>query len=531
MNKQVYRYKDIKDKILKGLDLIADPIRQTISPKGRNVIFESDRGDFVSTNDGATLAKNISVSDPIENAIISIVKSASLKSNTEAGDGTSTSIVLSQILIREGLKLIDNGMNPMDVKKELERIGEEVVKKIKERAIKVKNDKEIEQVAMISSNSDSKIAKDVVRVVKIVGEDGMVFLEKNNKVETEIEEDNGFVISEPLFSPELRNNPRGFTANYKDVPVLITDKRLYYPEEAETIIKTVLMNGHKAVVVVARDFIGQAPNVFIANHTQGNCSVLLIKDSRVTEKDNQPLDDLAVYLGGKVISEKAGSLVNNLTIDDFVFCDKAFADGVKSILTSKNKTNKKLATRVKALKKELAKDKDDESLKKRIASLTNGMVTVRVGGNTAIEVQERAYRYEDAIHAARAAIKDGYLVGGGVTMMSLYSSIDTPSEMIPLLKKLCEANVRQIAENCGEHPDSIVENTKIANIGKKTWTFGYNALTGQVEDLLKAGVIDPAKVTEMAIRNSISVASQIISSDFLILHEEDGGDEDNKNDK
>lgn len=529
MNKQVHRYKDIREKILSGVDLIADPIRETISPKGRNVIFENDNGDYISTNDGVTIAKNISVSDPIENAILTIIKSASLKSNTEAGDGTSTSVVLSQILIKEGLKLIDNGMNPMDVKRELERIGEDVIKKLQAKAVKIKNDTELQQVAMISSNSDEQIAKDAVKVVKIVKEDGMVFLEKNNKVETEIEEDTGFMIEEPLFSPELRNNPRGFSANYKDVPVLITDKRLYYPEEAESILKTVLMNGHKSVVVVARDFIGQAPNVFIANHVKGICSVLLIKDSRITEKNNECLEDLAVYLGGKVISEKTGSLVDNLTMDDFVLCDKAFADGAKSILTSRLKKNRKLDIRVKALKKELAKDKEDSDLQKRIASLTNGMVTVKVGGNTAIEVQERAYRYEDAIHAARAAMKDGYLIGGGVTMMSLTNEIDVLHEMIPLFRKFCEANVRQIAENCGEHPDSIVANTQNSNKNKKlkTWVYGYNALSGQVEDLLKAGVIDPARVTEMAVRNSISVASQIISSNFLILHEEDIDVDDN----
>lgn len=530
MSKKVYRYKDIQTQILRGVDLIADPIRQTISPKGRNVIFENERGDYVSTNDGVTIAKNLSVSEPVENAIISIIKAASLKSNTEAGDGTSTSVVLSQVLVKEGLKLVDNGMNAMDVKKNLEEMGEAIIKKLKERSIKIKNDSELEQVALVSSNSDAKIAKDVVRVAKIVGEDGMVFLEKNNKVETEIEEDNGFVIEDGMFSPELRNNPRGFSATYKEAPVLITDKRLYYAEEAETIIKTVLMHGHKSVVVVARDFIGQAPNVFIANHTQGNCSVLLVKDSRVSDKNNECLEDLSTYLGGKVISEKTGSLVDNLTIDDFVFCDKAFADGVKSIFTSKLKKNKKLDVRVKALKKELAKDKDDEYLKKRVASLTNGMVTIKVGGNTAIEVQERAYRYEDAVHAARAAMKDGYLVGGGVTMLSLITEIPVRPEMVPLLRRFCEANTRQIAENCGEHPDSIVTTTRNTNLNnrKKVWVYGYNAASGVVEDLLKSGVIDPAKVTEMAVRNSISVASQIISSDFLILEDEDGEDSSDK---
>lgn len=523
MNVKVHRYEEVKSKILHAVDLICDPVIETISPKGRNVIFESAAGEFASTNDGVTIAKSINVKDAIENAIIQIIKFSSLKTNTEVGDGTSTSILLSKVLIKEGFKLIENGWNPMEVKRAYENMSDELIERLKAKAIKIKTDKDLLNIARISSNDDEDIAEDVVKIVKVVGENGMVFLDDNNKPETEIEESIGFQVPIGLFSPDLRNSPRSLNAVYKNVPVLITDKRVYYEEEAETILKTVMMAGHKQVVIVARDFIGPSVNVFLANHNQGVCQVLLVKDDRVTEKDNDTLLDLAIYLGGKVISEKSGSLVDNLEFSDFVFAERAFADGNKTIIASSKKKNKALKDRVSTLKAELEKNKQNDYLKKRVASLTSGMVTVKVGGNTKPELMERAYRYEDAIQASRAALKDGYLVGGGVALMSLFD--ETPfddGEIKSVFKKFCEASVRQIALNCGAHVDSIVNTTLTLNTVKghnKQWKHGYNAVTGNVEDLLKSGVTDPYKVTEMAIRNSISVASQIISSNFLIVQD------------
>lgn len=524
MNKQVLRYKDVKDKILHAVDTIADPIRETISPKGRNVIFESKQGEYISTNDGVTIAKNITVKDPVENAIISIIKHSALKTNTEVGDGTSTTILLSQILIKEGLKLIDNGWNQMDVKRYFESVGKKILDVLKSKAIPVQTDEELRNVAKVSANYDEEIAKNVVKIARAAGEFGMVFLDENNKPETEVEENLGFQIESGLFAPELRNTPGGFAANYKNVPVLITDKRIYYPEEAETILKTVLLAGHKSVVIVARDFIGQSVNTFITNHTKGVCQILLVKDPQVTEKDNDTLQDLAVYLGGTIISEKTGSLVDNLEFGNFAMAERVFADGVKTIIGGGQKKNRALDERIAALKSELAKDKENESVKKRIASLTSGMVTVKVGGSTKVEVLERLYRYEDAIHAARAALKDGYLIGGGVTLMSIFPTLlPGNGEIEAVFKKFCEGNTRQVAANHGGvHIDALITDILNKNIdgrGRKYWKYGFNAVTGEIEDMEKAGIIDPYKVTDMAVRNSLSVAAQIISSNFLIVNE------------
>jgi len=513
-NKQIHRFSDIRDKIMHAVDTF-DPVKETMSPMGRNVLFEDNQGRIFSTNDGATIVKNINVKDPIENAIIEIIKGSSLKTNSAVGDGTSTSVLLSQIMIKEGLKMVDSGMNPMELKKKLSDFGAKLSSELKNNAILVKNDKDLYNIAYISANNDKEIAEKVARIIKVAGTDGMIFLENNQEPVTEIIEDTGFIIQQGLLAPELRTDPQKFAALYNNVPVLITDKRLYYKAEAEAIMSTALSAGHTKLVVIARDFLGESLSSFMANHLQGKISLLLVKDPKATDVDRESLHDIADYLDGKVIMEKAGDLVGNISFEDFVFAEKVYADPGKTIIVTKNPKNKSLKNRISAIRQELKKDKENKDLKRRLASLTNGMVTVKVGGNTQIETAENVYRYEDSINATRAAMQDGYLVGGGLAILNAFNSIkkDIEPELLPSLRKFCEANIRQIALNCGKHPESILEQT----IPKKN--YGYNAMSDKVEDLLKAGVVDPFKVTENAVNNSISVANQIISSNFLIVEE------------
>lgn len=515
MTKKIYPYSEIKEKILQAVDIIADPVRQTLSPKGGNVIFQDDRGSPIQSNDGATIARAITVKDQVQDTIISIIKASSLKTNTEAGDGTTTSVLLSQVLIKQGFKLIEDGMNPIVLKKKLEDMGEKLIAKIKQSIIKVKSDDDLINIATISANNDKSIAKYVVDVVKFAGQNGMIFIEPNNTVDTEIQKEPGFKINSGMLTPDLRNNPASFTATYKNVPVFITDKRIYYREEAETILKEAIKAGHKSVVVVARDFIGEAPATFIANHSKKVINVLLVKDNSVTETNSENLDDLALYLNGKVIKEKSGSLVNNITQEDFVIANQVYSDGEKTIFTPLTIGLKGVADLVKTLEKELEKDKDNNKLKERISALTSGTTTIKVGGATQLEQTEKIYRYEDAINATRAAMKDGYLIGGGVTLLNSYMKKQFDSDIQPLVKRYTEASIRQIAENCGKHEDTVLETILKAKDDK----FGYNALTDTYGNLLEEGVVDPYKVTEMAIMNSISIANVILSSKFLIVNE------------
>lgn len=522
MNKLTFERKEVKDKILSGLDFISNPVISTLSPRGMNVLIETEDGNHILTNDGVTIAKNISSEDQIEQSIIEIVKEAALRTNVEVGDGTTTTILLSQILIKEALKLIEDGHSWIDVRDQLNSFAEELIKTIEKEKILVKNDKSLLEVATTSANNDKEIAKYVLEAIKVAREDGMIFIDGNNKKETEVNKDLGFMIKCGVQYQELFVDNKGIVI-FKNTPVLITDKKLYYAEEAETILRTVVKEGYKNVVVVAKDIMGEALNVFITNHSKGIIQVMLVKDVNVTDKDTTSLHDLAIYLGGKVISDKVGSLVNKLTEKDFVIINQAYSDVNKTLFTPKALASKELKERIKTLQDELEKDKENKTLKSRIASLTTGIVTIKVGGNTPLELREKVYRYEDAINATRAAMRYGYLPGGGTSLLRAYRALQGHCSRSPdyatLFKRYCESIVRQIAKNCGKHEDTVLE--KVYAGKGEVYGFGYNALTDKYEDLLKAGIVDPFRVIEMSIRNSVSVACIIISIDHYIINKQE----------
>lgn len=519
MNKLIFKFEDIKDKLKEAVNIIADPIRQTLSPMGSNVLYEDARGDQYVTNDGVTIAKSINVKDPIHNAIIEVIKQPALQTNHTVGDGTTTSILLSQVLIMESLKLLDEGMNRMKLKQNLENMGEKIKARLKTKAKKVVKPADVFQVAKISANNDDVIAKDVVRVVEVAGPDGMVFIEPHHKIKTELIEEVGFNVDSPL-NPALGGT--GFSVIYDNIPTLITDKNLYYREEAETILKTVLKSGWDKVAIVAKDFTGKALPYFVSNHENGIVKVLLIKDPSITATDSSSASDLATYLGGTLFTDKQGKIVDKLTPKDFVMAKKIISNRAKTLILTANKDNDNLKALVENMKAEIEKSKDDKELKKRLSAITTGMVTVKVGGRTPIEVQERMFRYEDSVNAARAAIKDGYLVGGGLSLLDSFKDVDH-GVMKNVARRFCESSVRQIAENCGKHIPSILEQT----IPKEYW--GYNAKTDKFCNLLEAGVLDPYKVTEMAVDNSISIAIHLLTSGYFILNDIEDYNKNNNN--
>lgn len=512
---------EIRERIFVAIDNINDPIRQTLSPQGGNVVYEDAHGSTNITNDGATIIKNLSFEDPFEQQILDIVRNASLKTNVEAGDATSTTVLLTSILVKEGLRLIESGWNSMELKKEYEKFADRMIERLRKNAKKIKNDKDLYYIAHISANNDAEIAENVVKTVKVAGQDGMVFIEPSNSADTEIIEDTGFNIKQGMFTPELAT--KGFSAAYLDVPVLITDKKLYYAQEAETILNTCLKNGYREVVVIASDFIGEALPFFVANHTKGNIRCLLVKEPTLAKNTGIVLEDLAVYLGGSVVSEKSGKIVDTLTIDQFVMAKRVISDGAKTIISRDIKeSNVALEKRIKELKKETKKlgtsdSSEHTTLKERLASLTSGMVTIRVGGHTPIVVNEKIFRYEDAVNATRVAVKHGFLVGGGLAMLQAYTEggfEKGDKELAKVYRKVGEANIRQIAENCGLSPELVIDN--VMQMRHNNPNMGYNALTGCYDDLLENGVIDPLLAEEMAIRNAADVAGAIVSSGYFI---------------
>lgn len=502
---------EIRDKIANALRLITEPVVQTLSPKGRNVMYED--GGISQTNDGVTIAKQISSDDPFEQAIIEVVRQGALSTNRDAGDGTTTTTMLTNIMTNGGLKIVDDGVNPMVLSKELTAFGEKLIANL--NPIEIKDDEQLHNIARISSNNDEEIAKDVLDIVKTAGEDGMVFIEAHNKENTVVEKDTGFIVDGGLFSPEYAQN-QGMIAQFEDCAVLICDKRIYYEEEAETILRVAIEAGINQLVIVARDFIGKSINVFSANHQKNPAvKLILIKDVNANETSPQSLTDLSVYLGGTLITERTGKLVNNLKPEDFSRAKKVYANPQRAVISTNIVDNPDLDKRIKALKDEKDKDDSDKEVNRRLSALTNGMVTVKVGGQTLIQVQEKIFRYEDAINATRSAMKHGYLPGGGLALLNAFKPEEHPVELVPLFRKYCEAPIRQIAKNCGEHEESVIQGC-IPMIG-----VGYNARTGVHEDLLQAGVIDPYKVLELAIRNSISVANVILTTEYYIVVNKD----------
>lgn len=519
MDKVIYKAEDIRKEIQEGIDFIVNPVASTIGPRGRNVFFETPGGDRFLTNDGVTIAKNLSTSNHIQDTFVEAIRQASLNTNSQGGDGTSSTIVLTGVLTKECLKLIDEGHSWIEIRDVINNMKTKLLERIEKNKILVDGKKGIKEVATISANNDKEIADIVVKAIDVAGQDGMIFLEGNNKPTTEIQEDLGFMIKSGVMFQELFVQPGKQTVVFQDVPVLLTDKKIYYAEEAETILRTALDAGYKEVVVVARDFMGEALNTFIANHNKDVVKVMLVR-ADVSDSGSEQLSDLAVYIGGTVVSEKVGSLVNKIKPEDFVVVTQAFSDPTKTLFTPKVATSKALKERIKMLREELEKDPENEDIKQRIASLTTGVVTLKVGGATPMEIRERVYRYEDAVHAVRSAMKHGYLVGGGLAMLRAFNDKDVPEEYVPLYRKYCEAIIRQIATNCGEHVDNVV-----ANIRSNSGNYGYNALSGTFGDLLKQGVIDPFLVVKLAIENSVSVANAIISVQYYVLNEQKDAEE------
>lgn len=516
--KEIHQYKEVRDRILSGLNKLSKPIVATLTPVGTNVLFQDDTGTPSYTNDGWTIAKHIILEDPIEDTIVDLVRHAAARTNYIAGDGTTTTILLADMLIKTGFGLIDSGMNQMELKRELDKMSKLLTDEIPKFTHKVKSKQDLEYVARVSANGDEEIAKNVAAVIDKTREDGLVFIEHNpQKIETKIIDEPGFLLDQGMWSTMLSNLQGRMAARYDEVAVIITDKRLYYEDECIAILNTVASMGLNSVVIVAADFIGQAPNLLIANHADPkvNMNILMVKCANM-----DVMEDIANYLGGKVFTEKRGSMVKELKKEDIVIATRVFSDPHRTIFASPNKRSVVSDLRIKAIREAMKECSDGsleyESLKKRLACMTNGITTIKVGASTVPEMNEKIFRYEDAINATRNALKNGYVVGGGVTLHNIGKSLTKGQlegltvDVRDVLTKFCDTSLRQIALNCSKNFGEILGNT--------SKVIGYNASSNKYEDLLAAGIIEPSIVLREAIQNSISVAGVILSSDFLITN-------------
>lgn len=514
--------RNIED-IIKGIAKLY-PVSKSISPKGSDVAIQNEDGSVLVTKDGNKIRNSIHSQDPLEEVIIRIIKDSADRTHKLVGDARSSTIAMSSMLSIEMLKLINSGYNHRDIANELNSFKDKYLKEIRKLKIPSKKS-DLFHVAKISANNDEEIAKNTIEAIDVIGEYGMAFIDTNpNGTETILEKELGFNIASPIPYEELLLDKDIFHVIYKDVPVLITDKRLYYRDEAENIIATVKEAGYNSMVIVAREFIkgSEALVALTDNHTSGNMKVCLITDPNVSDTDTETLYDLSAYMNGKVISERGGDLVENITIKDFCIAKKVYQDTQKALITP-IKGGKGLNKRIKSIK-DLIKNKKTDKLERRLASLTTGNVNLFIGGSTIHEFQEKMDCYQDAINATRRAMTDGFVVGGGVTLLKAFKPSMVNSEYRHILKKYSETIIRQIAENCNKHTDTVV-NVVRANKNKH---FGYNALTDKYEDLLLAGVLEPLKAIEMVVENSISTAITLTSISTFIINKEEKTNENDK---
>jgi chaperonin GroEL len=509
-NKFIFREQDVRDKVMSGLDKISLPVIETIGPQGKNVLFENNAGVVTLTNDGVTIAREISVQDPVENAVIEIIKDASKRTNQEAGDATSTTILYARTLVQRAQELRRKGLSHKAITTLFNTVADKLVSRLAKLKRVVKDKDTSYEVAFISANNDAEVAKNVAETIETAGLDGMIFLDFSQDEHTIIDKQSGFRVPNGMIYQNLYADVSRPVAQYEKMPVIIFDKQLYYADDAEHILRVATELGYKTVCVVAKNFVGDAPNTFVANHAQGTIKVVLTKI-----EDDVQLEDLAVYLGGHVVSESAGRRVDSIGPLDFVVAESVYADPQKVLIKNMDES-KELKARVSGIKDELKKDKENKTFKDRLASLTNGIVNLKIGGRTHSEAREKVYRYEDAINAVRAAQRDGFLVGGGLSIYNAFVESDYKGrDELETARLLARASLERLAENSAIDLDYSQISGEV----------GLNALTGKYENLLKAGVIEPYKATEMAIKNAVSVANILASIGTFVLTEYELKDE------
>lgn len=492
--------------IRKAVNMIADPVIQTLTPLGNNVMFEKDFHTLI-TNDGATIAKMIFSEDETEDAIIQMVKYGSLSTNQLAGDGTSTTILLTKKLVDIGLDQIASGVKPMDLRDMFTSLKDNIVTTAEGMKREV-GENDLKKIALISSGGDESLANNVVSIIETAGVDGMIFINESKNQKTSIIRDSGYNLDQPMFDPSLGNVAQG-RADYTKPFVFVTDKKMYHVEECREVLEAAHKSGVRDLVIIARDFVGEAPGFLIGNHIDERVplNILLIKYP-TPENDFTSLHDLATYLGGVVVSEKIGSFKGKITADHFTLADRVYSFGGKTIFVTDNKTNPELSMLIERVREDKENDPEDKKAATRLASLTAGTVTVEVGASTGPELRELIYRYEDSINATRAAIRSGYVTGGGLT---LYKST---RELGPIADEFGRASIEQIAHNTGIDFD----------ITKYVDNMGYNAKLKDYSDLEKDGVIEPFDVFKYSVVNAFSIATAILTTGYIIVNKNKDND-------
>ncbi|MFZ3351627.1 MAG: chaperonin GroEL [Xanthobacteraceae bacterium] len=512
---------DARDKMLRGVDILANAVKVTLGPKGRNVVLDKSFGAPRITKDGVTVAKEIELEDKFENMGAQMVREVASKTSDIAGDGTTTATVLAAAIVREGSKAVAAGMNPMDLKRGIDLAVETVVEELKKNSKKVTSNAEIAQVGTISANGDKEIGDYLARAMEKVGNEGVITVEEAKSLETELDVVEGMQFDRGYISPYFITNADKMRVEMEDPYILINEKKLSALNELLPLLEAVVQTG-KPLLIVAEDVEGEALATLVVNKLRGGLKVAAVKAPGFGDRRKAMLQDIAVLTAGQAISEDLGIKLENVTLAMLGRAKKVTIDKENTTIVNgggKKKDIEDRITQIKAQIEETTSDYDREKLQERLAKLAGGVAVIRVGGATEIEVKERKDRVDDAMHATRAAVEEGVLPGGGVALLratevlkKVRTSNDDQKHGVEIVRKALQAPARQIATNAGEDGSVIVG--KI--LENSTYGFGFDAQGGDYVDMIKKGIIDPTKVVRQALQGASSVAGLLITTEAMV---------------
>ena len=512
---------EARDKMLKGVETLAKTVKVTLGPKGRNVILDKSYGAPKITKDGVSVAKEVELSDKFENMGAQLVKEVAQKTADKAGDGTTTATVLAEAIIKEGCKAVAAGMNPMDLKRGIDMAVEAVVADVKSRSKDIKTSEEIAQVGTISANGDRSVGEYLARAMEKVGNDGVITVEDAKGLETELDVVEGMQFDRGYLSPYFVTNAEKMSCEFENPFVLLYDQKISNLQPLIPVLEAVVQSG-RALLIIAEDIEGEALATLVVNRIRGGLKVCAVKAPGFGDRRKAMLEDIAILTGGQVIAEELGMKIENVTLDMLGTAKRVEVNKDDTTIIDGDGEKDLIKARAESIRKQIEEttsDYDREKLQERLAKLSGGVAVLRVGGASEVEVKERKDRIDDALHATRAAVKEGVVAGGGTALLYAAKALDAlkPANQdqkvgIDIIRKAIQAPIRQIAENAAV--DGAVVAGKL--LEQSDTNFGYNAQTGEYTDMVKAGIIDPTKVVRTALQDAASVASLLITTEAMI---------------
>jgi chaperonin GroEL len=518
--KEVRFSEDARARMLRGVNILANAVKTTLGPKGRNVVLEKSYGAPTITKDGVSVAKEIELADKFENMGAQMVKEVASKTSDIAGDGTTTATVLAQAMIREGMKSVAAGMNPMDLKRGIDKAVSAAVAELKKLSKPSADSKSIAQVGTISANGDENIGKLIAEAMDKVGKEGVITIEDGSGLENELDVVEGMQFDRGYLSPYFVNNQQSMQADLEDPYILLHDKKISNVRELLPVLEAVAKSG-KPLLIVAEEVEGEALATLVVNTIRGIVKVCAVKAPGFGDRRKAMLEDMAILTGGQVISEEVGLQLEKVTLKDLGRAKKVQVAKENTTIIDGAGDTKAIEARIKQVKAQIedtSSDYDREKLQERVAKLAGGVAVIKVGAATEVEMKEKKARVEDALHATRAAVEEGVVPGGGVALIRAMAAVKTlkgdnedQEHGIALARRAMETPLREIVANAGAEPSVV-----LAKVAEGKGTFGYNAATGQFGDMIEMGILDPTKVTRTALQNAASIAGLMITTEAMI---------------